>query len=271
MADVVDFAPEGLDEEVFEEPDEGDEELLEEADEESDELSDLSLESDDSCLTSEVEEPSDEELPPSDMFGSVATAFKNYRKMFRHNKVASEAAVDRTVVTAVIKELMASDGFAFCKNNPCADIALIGSRPNGDLMACFWDPSNSYKVGIEQMRIINDVIKNMNIKRALVVAQQPITAKAASSLHPNACVVLERSLVHNFTKHILVPRQFEVVGKSVLTNLKISPDKLPKMSHKDPIAVWFGWKPNTVIKSRRVLGGAMEPHDYYRQVCDMKH
>jgi DNA-directed RNA polymerase subunit H (RpoH/RPB5) len=270
MENVADFASVGLDDEEIEEVDEGDEELLDEVDDEGDTLSDLSIESDESCLTSSEEDPSDEDLPTSDMFGSVATAFKQYRKTFRPNKVASEASVDRAVVTNVLKELMAADGFT-TRMACLADIALLASRPNGDLMACFWDPTNSNKVGIEQMRIINDLIRSMNIKRALVVAQQPITAKAASSLHPNACVVLERSLAYNYTEHVLVPKQAAVGAPSVLTTMKINPDKLPKMSSKDPIAVYFGWKVGTVVRSRRVLGGAMEPHDYYREICEVKH
>jgi DNA-directed RNA polymerase subunit H (RpoH/RPB5) len=270
MASVVDFVSVGLDDEEIEEVDEGDEELLDEVDDEGDPLSDLSIESDESCMTSSEEDVSDEELPTSDMFGSVATAFKQYRKTFRPNKVVSEASVDRTVVTNVLKELMAADGFT-TRMVSLADIALLARRDNGDLMACFWDPTNSNKVGIEQMRIINDLIRSMNIKRALVVAQQPITAKAASSLHPNACVVLERSLAYNYTEHVLVPKQVAVVAPSVLTAMKINPDKLPKMSSKDPIAVYFGWKIGTVVRSRRVLGGAMEPHDYFREICEVKH
>jgi DNA-directed RNA polymerase subunit H (RpoH/RPB5) len=70
---------------------------------------------------------------------------------------------------------------------------------------------------------------------------------------------------------VLVPKQAAVVAPSVLTTMKINPDKLPKMSSKDPIAVYFGWKVGTVVRSRRVLGGAMEPHDYYREICEVKH
>jgi DNA-directed RNA polymerase subunit H (RpoH/RPB5) len=272
MADVPDFAAVGIEDEVFEDPDEGDDEL-EEAEEESDELSDLTIDSDeDSWFTSE-EEPDGlvEAAPGPDMFGSVATAFKQYRKLFRTNKVTCEPTVDRAVISGVLRELMAADGFTTRMPNPHHDIALLASRPNGDLMACFWDPTTSNKVGIEQMRIINDLINSMDIKRALVISQQPITAKAASSLHANACVVLEKSLAHNYTEHVLVPKQSLVVPPSVLTHLKINPDKLPKMSSKDPVAVWFGWKPGTVVQSRRVLGGAMEPHDYFREVCEIKH
>jgi DNA-directed RNA polymerase subunit H (RpoH/RPB5) len=273
MVDVPDFASVGLEDEAFGDHDEGDEELEEEAEEDSDDLSDLSLDSDEeSCFTSEEEEEiSAEEAPMPDMFGSVATAFKQYRKLFRTNKVAFEPNVDRAVITGVLKELMAADGFTARKPNPHHDIALLASRPNGDLMACFWDPNTSNKVGIEQMRVINDLINSMNIKRALVISQQPITAKAASSLHANACVVLEKSLAHNYTEHVLVPKQALAVPPSVLTRLKINPDKLPKMSSKDPVAVWFGWKPGMVVQSRRVLGGAMEPHDYFREVCEIKH
>lgn len=270
MASVEDFASVGLDDEEIEEVDEGDEgdeELLDDVDDEGDPLSDISIESDESCFTSTDEDPCDEELPT---FGSVATAFKQYRSKFRANKVASEASVDRAVVTNVLKELMAADGFT-TRVASTQDIALLASRPNGDLMACFWDPTTPNKVGIEQMRVINDLIRSMAIKRALVVAQQPITAKAASSLHPNACVVLERSLAYNYTEHVLVPKQTTVVAPSVLTAMKINPDKLPKMSSKDPIAVYFGWKTGTVVRSRRVLGGAMEPHDYYREICEIKH
>jgi DNA-directed RNA polymerase subunit H (RpoH/RPB5)/coenzyme F420-reducing hydrogenase delta subunit len=271
MADVVDFTEEvGLDDEVdvpFEEPDEGDEEL-DEQDDEFGALSDISIETDESYLSTTDEEKSDEEAyHVADMFGQVASAFSQYKKSFRSTKMACEPSIDRLTIAPVLKELMAADGFNIWPPDLQNDIGLIATRPNGELMACFWDQAAPNKIGIEQMRIINECIRTMDIKRALVVAQQPITSRAANSLHPNASVVLEKSLARNYTQHVLVPQQTVVVPPSVLDRLKITPDKLPKMSSKDPVAVWFGWKPGTVVKSRRMLGGMMEPHDYFREVC----
>ena len=274
MADVVDFPQvDGLDDDadaLFEEPDEGEEDL-DEQDEDFGALSDLSIETDDSYLSTTDEEKSDEEFPVSDMFGEVTTAFKQYRKTFRSTKMVCEPSVDRLTIAPVLKELMAADGFKLWPAHLQSDIGLIAARPNGELMACFWDQAAPNKIGIEQMRIINECIRTMDIKRALVVAQQPITSRAANSLHPNTSVVLEKSLARNYTQHVLVPKQSVVVPPSILDRLKIAPEKLPKMSSKDPVAVWFGWKPGTVVKSRRALGGVMEPHDYYREVCDIKN
>lgn len=272
MADVADFAGACIDEDaLFEEVEEDEEELSDEQDDEFGALSDLSIETDDSYLSTTDEEKSDEEFPVSDMFGEVTSAFKQYRKTFRLTKMASEPSVDRVTIAPVLKELMAADGFKLWPAHLQNDIGLIATRPNGELMACFWDPAAPNKIGIEQMRNINECIRTMGITRALVIAQQPITSRAASSLHPNASVVLEKSLGRNYTQHVLVSRQTVVVPPSILDRLKITPDKLPKMSSKDPIAVWFGWKAGTVVKSRRVLGGVMEPHDYYREVCDIKN
>lgn len=272
MADGVDFAQVCIDDDtLFEGVEEDEEELLDEQDDEFGALSDLSIETDDSYLSTTDEEKSDEEFPPADMFGEVTAAFKQYRKTFRLTKMASEPSVDRVTIAPVLKELMAADGFKLCLTQLQNDIGLMATRPNGELMACFWDQAAPNKIGIEQMRNINECIRVMGITRALVIAQQPITSRAASSLHPNASVVLEKSLGRNYTQHVLVSRQTVVSAPSTLDRLKISADKLPKMSSKDPIAVWFGWKPGTVVKSRRVLGGVMEPHDYYREVCDIKN
>lgn len=70
--------------------------------------------------------------------------------------------------------------------------------------------------------------------------------------------------------HALVPKQRRLgpeEAKALLNRFSVTKKQLPRVRLADPIVKFYGWKKGDVIHSVRVLGGALQPIDYYRIVC----
>lgn len=238
------------------------------------EESNVESDNDTSPSESEMSSASDDEtidMSAMNSFGSASAAFKAYLKQLPKTSMTARQPIDKLVVSRVIQEMMASEGYTTRMHQwPAKSTVIINLNAAGERMACFWDPT-VVKIGIDQVRYINEKIHDHKIKCSVVIAQQSVTPVALKAMDPSTAVIMEQALCHNYTKHVLVPTQCAVIDPDAfLKKHHLTREQLPKISKTDPIVRWHGWPVGTIIKSRRVLGGSIEPYDYYRIVSIIK-
>jgi DNA-directed RNA polymerase subunit H (RpoH/RPB5) len=76
----------------------------------------------------------------------------------------------------------------------------------------------------------------------------------------NALEVLTfANLAFPISTHVLVPKHTALSvdeAKAFETTRKITRDKLPLLKLSDPVRIWYGWMPNTIVRIDRPVGVA---------------
>ena len=67
------------------------------------------------------------------------------------------------------------------------------------------------------------------------------------------------NLAFPISTHVLVPKHTALSvdeAKAFETSRKIARDKLPLLKLSDPVRIWYGWTPNTIVRIDRSIGVA---------------
>jgi DNA-directed RNA polymerase subunit H (RpoH/RPB5) len=145
-----------------------------------------------------------------------------------------------------------------------------GTKEN-DTYVCFYTKE---KLGIGNIREIEEFCLQQLIPTEIVFVTPGITPAAkktiqASSLLSGANVFSNTELTFDYTDHCLIPQHIPL-GKEeadiFLQTYRLKREQLAILPRTDPVAKFFGFTPDTIVKIRRVYGDAVEPHDYYRIV-----
>lgn len=155
-------------------------------------------------------------------------------------------------------EMMGDRGYSNVK--PCADLStsLKASSPictardgERDVKAYLLMEE---KVGVRLLRSLTG-----DGSRVVIISQNKPThgCKRENSEAIEFFTVSE--LVHNLTRHVLVPRHERV------DSAPCSHAELPEMRMADPVCRYYGWKCGDVVRIERTFCGG-EPIPYYRVV-----
>ena len=126
------------------------------------------------------------------------------------------------------------------------------------------------KVGVDTVRKYKDIMKENNVKRAIIVIIMKITpfakSEIISSTEFNIEIFTENELLINLVDHKLVPKHelLSIEEKNeLLKKYSCKETQLPRISAEDPVAKYYGLKKKDVVKITRIseTAGLTE---YYR-------
>jgi DNA-directed RNA polymerase subunit H (RpoH/RPB5) len=131
------------------------------------------------------------------------------------------------------------------------------------------------KIGVSSAKEIVQHVTPLRVGTLVFVVFGKITtpAKKEIALSLGAGVAVqtfaESELQSVVPNHALVPKQRRLSpeeAKAFLRRLSVTEKQLPRVRFTDPIAKFYGWRKGDIIHSLRVIGGALQPIDYYRIV-----
>lgn len=129
------------------------------------------------------------------------------------------------------------------------------------------------KVGVDTVRRYKDIMKENNIKRAIIVIMLKITPFAKTDIITSLNefyieIFSENELLINIVDHKLVPKH-ELLSieekKELLDKYSCKETQLPRISIEDPVAKYYGLKKKDVVKITRISETAGYTN-YYRIV-----
>mmetsp|Transcript_43818 Transcript_43818/g.72817 ORF Transcript_43818/g.72817 Transcript_43818/m.72817 type:complete len:207 (-) Transcript_43818:85-705(-) len=125
-----------------------------------------------------------------------------------------------------------------------------------DQLFVFWptDP----KVGVKPIKRYMERMNEEEVKRAILVVQQNMTAFAKQAI-VEICATeglsieqfQESELLINITEHVLVPQHVVLTKeekKTLLTKYRLKESQLPRMQISDPVARYYGLARGQVVK-----------------------
>ena len=125
-----------------------------------------------------------------------------------------------------------------------------------DQILVFW-PSDP-KVGVKPIKKCVERMKEEEVKRAVLVIQQSMTAFAKQSIQEMCSAeslvleqFLEAELLVNITEHVLVPQHMILTKEEkaiLLKRYKLKEAQLPRMQLVDPISRYYGLTRGQVVK-----------------------
>ena len=134
-----------------------------------------------------------------------------------------------------------------------------------------WCILNEVTVGINAMNGLYKVMKEKEIKKAIVIAEGRYTHAVKQGAKKNNVELLPKSFpVFDIFKHALVPMH-EILGKKereqLLAEYKVLPYRIPQIKAADPAVKAIGAKAGDILKITRKSSTAGE-HTAYRYVIE---
>lgn len=143
---------------------------------------------------------------------------------------------------------------------PRSSLWLLHRKPGADNEGIFVFFPDEAKMGVKPIRQFHDRMVEENVKRAIIVTQQPATPfarQAMAALTAQGLVFQpfeENELMVNVTKHELVPKHeplSEAEKKEFLKAHKLKEKDLPRIQLSDPVSLYFGLAKGQVFKITR--------------------
>ena len=113
------------------------------------------------------------------------------------------------------------------------------------------------KVGINSVKYISTSMESYNVKHAIVLYSNSITAFAKNGIQTlisdgkTVEFFLYQELMYNVTRHVLVPQHILLTPQEkqkVLRTYKVSEKKVPYILHTDPVSRYYNVKPGQMFK-----------------------
>eukprot|EP01104_Vermistella_antarctica_P001154 TRINITY_DN11214_c0_g1_i1.p1 TRINITY_DN11214_c0_g1~~TRINITY_DN11214_c0_g1_i1.p1 ORF type:complete len:207 (-),score=52.66 TRINITY_DN11214_c0_g1_i1:76-696(-) len=136
------------------------------------------------------------------------------------------------------------------------DLTMLVRKKNDPTDQIFVFFSDEFKVGVKTIRKLCERMEEENIKRAILVVRQGMTAFAKQALQQTAPKFQlehfqETELLVNITRHILVPQHVVLTDEEkqvLLTRYKLKETQLPRIQPNDPVARYYGLHKGQVVK-----------------------
>ena len=151
------------------------------------------------------------------------------------------------------------DFFEKHTNNPQRDMLTIMVQKRDDptdMIFVFWpiDP----KVGVKPIKRYMERMNEEDVKRAILVVQQNLTAfarQALSEIQSAEGLTIEQfqesELLVNITEHVLVPQHMVLTKEEktiLLQRYKMKEAQLPRIQLSDPVSRYYGLTRGQVVK-----------------------
>lgn len=180
--------------------------------------------------------------------------FEEKNKLFKIRKTVLEMLEDRKYIVPK-SEYIDFDEFCIKYNSKNIDIFIDNGTNNlGKLYVYF---HNKTLTKVELKNKINKLIeqyKDENLKLIILLKDKStgtILKEVAKDEYKNVEIFLNKNMIFNITHHQLVPKHIILTDEEVnelLEKYSTTLHKLPKILKSDPIAKYYGMKPNQVCK-----------------------
>lgn len=181
-------------------------------------------------------------------------------RMFRARRTVLEMLRDRGyMVDQSDVEQEEQDFYEKHGNSPQRDALTLLVQKRDDpteQIFVFWpaDP----KVGVKPIKRYMERMNEEDVKRAILVVQQNLTAfarQALSEIQSAEGLTIEQfqeaELLVNITKHVLVPQHIVLTKEEktiLLQRYKMKESQLPRIQLSDPVARYYGLSRGQVVK-----------------------
>lgn len=199
--------------------------------------------------------------------------FEEKKNLFKIRKTVIEMLEDRKYIIPK-SEFIDFDEFCIKYTSKNIDIFIdSGSEELGKVYVYFHNENKSLtKVELKnKMNKLIEQYEDDNLKLIILLKEKGIGSilkEVNKEEYKNVEIFLNKNMIFNITHHQLVPKHIILNNeeiKELLEKYSTTLNKLPKLLRTDPIAKYYGMKPNQVCKIMR-KSPEVGDYPYYRLV-----
>ena len=199
--------------------------------------------------------------------------FEEKQNLFKVRKTVLEMLEDRKYIVPK-NELIDFDEFSIKYNSKNIDIFIDSGTNDLGKVYVFFHYENKTLSKLELKNKINKLIEQYeddNLKIIILLKEKGIGSilkEVNKEEYKNVEIFLNKNMIFNITHHQLVPKHILLNDEEIqelLEKYSTTIGKLPKILRTDPIAKYYGMKPNQVCKIIR-KSPEVGDYPYYRLV-----
>lgn len=180
-------------------------------------------------------------------------------------------------IAQTVQEMMTDRGYEmteFLKNNEALTLKQPWMQFKKDDNDCYVFLCSEPKMGVQDFRKVQNIIKKLNIRHCIIVSQNGATPTTAQSLNDLDSDQLDielfpfKYLIRNPTRHTYyVPqRALSALEKErFLKHYHLTEDQIPILYSDDRISQYFHFPIGTIVETLRAYG-SLTPYRTYRIV-----
>ena len=199
--------------------------------------------------------------------------FEEKKNLFKVRKTVIEMLQDRNY-TIPQSEIINFDEFSLNFKNKNLDIFIDNSNDEKGKVYVYFHNENKTIPKVDLKNLLNKLIETYNdeeIKLIVLLKEKgngSIFKEITKEIYKNVEIFMNKNMIFNITHHEFVPKHV-ILSKDeeneLLDKYSTPINKLPKIFKTDPVARYYGMKPNQVCK---IIRNSPEVGDYiyYRLV-----
>lgn len=199
--------------------------------------------------------------------------FEERKTLFNIRKTVIEMLQDRNYIVPQ-SELINFDDFSIKFKNKNLDIFIDNTENDKGKVYVYFhnEPKTIPKVDLKNLLSKTiETYNDENIKLIILLKEKgngSILKEINKEIYKNVEIFMNKNMIFNITHHEFVPKHIilsEEEEKEVLDRYSTPINKLPKILRTDPVAKYYGMKPNQICK---IIRNSPEVGDYlyYRLV-----
>lgn len=199
--------------------------------------------------------------------------FEERNVLFKVRKTVIEMLGDRNYIIPE-SEKISFDEFSIKFKNKSMDIYIDNTNENLGKVYVYFHNENKTISKLDLKNLFNKIVENYQdeeIKLIILLKEKgngSILKEINKEVYKNVEIFMNKNMIFNITHHEFVPKH-SILSKEeeneVLDKYSTPINKLPKILKNDPIAKYYGMKPNQICK---IIRNSPEVGDYiyYRLV-----
>ena len=199
--------------------------------------------------------------------------FEERKTLFNIRKTVIEMLQDRNYIVPQ-SELINFDDFSIKFKNKNLDIFIDNTENDKGKVYVYFHNENKTIPKVDLKNLLSKTIETYNdenIKLIILLKEKgngSILKEINKEIYKNVEIFMNKNMIFNITHHEFVPKHVilsEEEEKEVLDKYSTPINKLPKILRSDPVAKYYGMKPNQICK---IIRNSPEVGDYlyYRLV-----
>lgn len=199
--------------------------------------------------------------------------FEERKTLFNIRKTVIEMLQDRNYIIPQ-SELINFDDFSIKFKNKNLDIFIDNTENDKGKVYVYFHNENKTIPKVDLKNLLSKTIETYNdenIKLIILLKEKgngSILKEINKEIYKNVEIFMNKNMIFNITHHEFVPKHVilsEEEEKEVLDKYSTTINKLPKILRSDPVAKYYGMKPNQICK---IIRNSPEVGDYlyYRLV-----
>lgn len=199
--------------------------------------------------------------------------FEERNVLFKVRKTVIEMLGDRNYIIPE-SEKISFDEFSIKFKNKSMDIYIDNTNENLGKVYVYFHNENKTISKLDLKNLFNKIVENYQdeeIKLIILLKEKgngSILKEINKEVYKNVEIFMNKNMIFNITHHEFVPKHSiltENETNELLDKYSTTLNKLPKIYKSDPVAKYYGMKPNQVCK---IIRRSPEVGDYiyYRLV-----